>query len=376
MTITEERRAAVPATGAEVLDEARAFRKRFVMDPSPAALDAATVWEQHTHCVGTDGKLLFDSTPRLAYLSDEPGSGKSRALEVTGSLSRKPALVADVTGPAMHTLISQGACLLVDELDLVLGAGDSAKPIRAAINAGYRRSGAVARNKGMASVFAPVALAGLAITFSRNPLLEPTRQRAIVVIMKRNAGKVVLEPWRERIHRSEADAIAASMSAWAQSATVDLVTTFPDLPEACGDRLMDLWEPLFIIAACAGGDWPERMERAFDELGQGTSTEPVMPPGMQLMADIRQVWAGGASRMSTADLVSALMSAEGSVWPSVWRDAAQIPHEMASLLRPYGVEPRKLRPEPGSAPVQGYLRSDFGVPGVPGVPPGDVPDVA
>jgi hypothetical protein len=81
--------------------------------------------------------------------------------------------------------------------------------------------------------------------------------------------------------------------------------------------------------------------------------------------------------MPTGDIVDALMSAEGSIWPSVWRDAAQITKELSSLLRPYGIAPTKFRPEPGSAPVQGYLRGGFdvpcdlepeGVPGVQGVP--------
>jgi len=346
--------------GASVLNEAVAFAARFVAFPSPAAADLAALWAAHTHCVGQDGRLIFDSTPRLFYGSDLPGSGKSRALEITAALSRKPALVADCTGPALHTLISNGASLFVDELDLVLGSGDGAKPVRAAINAGYRRSGQVARNKGMASVFAPVALAGLATVFTRNPLLAPTRSRSIMVTMRPNAGKVNLDSWRERLHRGPADSIAAALAGWARASTVELVTTYPQMPEDCADRDLDLFEPLATIAAVAGQDWPERFAAIWAELGASTgSTEPAVPPGLALIRDIRSIWPDGATRVSTSALVSGLMAMPGSVWPSVWRDAAQVANELAAMLRPYGITPERRRPAPGAASVQCYLRSAF-----------------
>jgi hypothetical protein len=352
--------------GAAILDEACAFAKRFVAFPSPAAADVAALWAAATHAVGKDGKLLADSTPRLAFLSDLPGSGKSRALEVTGALCRKPALIADVTGPAMHSLIAHGHCLLIDELDLILGAGDSAKPVRACVNAGYRRSGAVARNKGMSSVFAPVALAGLSSVFARNPLLAPTRSRAIEITMRPNSGRVQLDSWRERLHRAEADQLAAAMSAWAQASTTALVTTFPDLPEGCDDRLADLWEPLLIIAAVAGGDWPERAAAAFAELGNSTATtEDCLPPGLRCLLDVRAVWPEGADRLSTADLLAALAAMPGSNWAAM--DPAAAPRELAALLRPHGVEPRKLRITPDASPVQGYYRADLEAAAVPDV---------
>lgn len=359
---------AIAPDGAAILHETRNFMARFVAFPSPAALDLSVLWAAHTWCVGTDDKLLFDSTPRLAYLSDLPASGKSRALEVTCALSRKAAPIADVTGPALHQLVAAGATLAVDELDLVLGAGDGSKPVRAVINSGYRRSGQVARNKGLASTYAPCMLAGLRAVFDRNPLLAATRSRAVIVEMAPNQGKITLDRWRERIHLPAAAALGATIGAWAVSATVALVSTFPDMPDDCEDRLTDLWEPMFILAAVAGGDWPARALAAFAELGASTaSSEPAVPPGMRLLADIRAVWPASVTRLSTAALVSLIMSAPDSVWPSAWRDAAAIPGEMAALLRPYGIGPRKLRVSPGASPVQGYFRSDI-VPAVPAVP--------
>ena len=65
------------ADGAAMLDRVEAFLCRFVAFPSEDCLVAATLWAAHTHVVDA-----FESTPRLALLSPEPGSGKSRVLEV------------------------------------------------------------------------------------------------------------------------------------------------------------------------------------------------------------------------------------------------------------------------------------------------------
>ena len=64
--------------GAALLDEVYAYLGRFVSYPNIHAHVAHTLWIAHTHCMDA-----WDSTPRIAFLSPEPGSGKSRALEVT-----------------------------------------------------------------------------------------------------------------------------------------------------------------------------------------------------------------------------------------------------------------------------------------------------
>src|SRR5262249_27731710 len=64
--------------GADVLDDVAAFLRRFVASPNRHALVAHTLWIAHTHLMAA-----WDSTPRLAFLSPEPGSGKTRALEVS-----------------------------------------------------------------------------------------------------------------------------------------------------------------------------------------------------------------------------------------------------------------------------------------------------
>lgn len=57
--------------GARLLDEVAATFRRFVVFPSPACCDAATPWTAHAHALEA-----FESTPRLAYISPEKGSGR------------------------------------------------------------------------------------------------------------------------------------------------------------------------------------------------------------------------------------------------------------------------------------------------------------
>jgi hypothetical protein len=63
---------------AQILDDVHAFLGRFVIYPSREAHDAHVLWIAHTHCMDA-----WESTPRIAFLSPEPKSGKTRALEVS-----------------------------------------------------------------------------------------------------------------------------------------------------------------------------------------------------------------------------------------------------------------------------------------------------
>src|SRR5690606_28971124 len=72
-------------SGADLLDDVEMFLSRFVAYPSDAARVAHVLWIAHTWFMDE-----WDSTPRIAFLSPEPGSGKSRALEVTEPLVPRP----------------------------------------------------------------------------------------------------------------------------------------------------------------------------------------------------------------------------------------------------------------------------------------------
>ena len=70
---------------AELLDDIRTFLARFVVYPSRHELTAHALWIAHAWLMD-----CWESTPRIAFLSPEPSSGKSRALEVTEPLVPRP----------------------------------------------------------------------------------------------------------------------------------------------------------------------------------------------------------------------------------------------------------------------------------------------
>ena len=80
--------------GDALLDSVHAFLRRFISYPSRHASIAHTLWIAHTHMMD-----LWDSTPRIAFMSPERGSGKTRALEVTEFLSRVPSTRSTIRSP-------------------------------------------------------------------------------------------------------------------------------------------------------------------------------------------------------------------------------------------------------------------------------------
>ena len=103
--------------GAKLLNDVHAFLGRFVAYPSEHAQIAPALWIAHTHL--TD---CWDSTPRIAFLSPEPGSGKTRSLEVSELLVPNPVEAVNVSPAYLFRKVADEAgapTLLFDEIDTV-----------------------------------------------------------------------------------------------------------------------------------------------------------------------------------------------------------------------------------------------------------------
>ena len=89
-------------TGAELLDDVETFLARFVAYPSEHARIAHVLWIAHAHLMD-----CWESTPRIAFLSPEPGSGKSRCLEVTEPLVPRPVHAVNTTPAYLFRKVSE-----------------------------------------------------------------------------------------------------------------------------------------------------------------------------------------------------------------------------------------------------------------------------
>ena len=130
--------------GAALLDDVRRFIGRFCAFPSVECLDAVTLWAAHAHMVEQ-----FHTTPRLALLSPEPGSGKTRVLEVLDLLTPRAMLVLSPSVAAIfRSLANEQITLLFDETDAIFnnrGSDGNNEDLRSLINSGYKKGATIPR---------------------------------------------------------------------------------------------------------------------------------------------------------------------------------------------------------------------------------------
>jgi hypothetical protein len=247
--------AAVPAArvdGAALLDDVHEFIGQFVVFPSEAAAHAVTLWAAHCHTPDS-----FESTPRIALLSPEPASGKTRTLEVLELLTPRPMHALNASTAAIFRSIEKARpTLLIDECDAIFtkrGKDDANEDLRAMLNAGHRKGAIIPRCTGTQHevtqfpVYAAVALAGL------GDLPATLMSRSVVIRMKRRAPGEYVHPFRIRQASADARPLAARLAAWALQSAAKLAESYPDMPPGVTDRPADVWEPLITVADAAGG---------------------------------------------------------------------------------------------------------------------------
>jgi len=314
MTIRTPSPAPPPQNGADLLAEVERFHRRFNVFPSEAAYVAVTLWDVHAHLLDA-----FESTPRLAFLSPEPGSGKTRALEVVEMLVPRSMTTTDASHSALFRSLSGGEgrpTILFDEIDTIFGpkaAGN--EDLRGLINAGHRRTGGIYRCVGDGSnqvvqkfpVYAALAVGGL------GDLPDTIMSRAIIVRMRRRAPNEKVEAYRQRIHEPQGHALRDRIAAWADSIRERIDGAFPDMPEGVNDRPADVWEPLLAVADIAGGTWPARARAACVELINAAKANDKGSTGIRLLTDLRDVF-GGADRLPTATIIERLTEMDDAPW--------------------------------------------------------------
>lgn len=339
------------------LDEVESFLKRFVIYPSVYALVAHVLWIIHTHLMEA-----WESTPRIAFLSPEPGSGKSRALEISELLVPLPVEAVNVTPAYLFRKVGSEEgrpTILYDEIDTVFGprAKDNNEEIRGLLNAGHRRHGVagrcVVRGKKVFTeeipAYCAVALAGL------GDLPDTILSRCVIVRMRRRAPNEVVEPYRRRVHQKAGDELREKIAGWAAHVEEKMGDPWPDMPEAITDRNADIWEALIAIADMAGGEWPKRARAAGVALvAESNGTTPSL--GIRLLADLRQVF-GDNQHLSTDAIIKALCALDEAPWGDI-RGKPIDARGIANRLGVYGIKSKTVRIDSEHTP-KGYNRDDL-----------------
>ncbi|WP_406078191.1 DUF3631 domain-containing protein [[Kitasatospora] papulosa] len=352
-----------PIDGAALLVEVEQFHRRFNVFPREAAYVAVALWDAHAHLLDA-----FDSTPRLAFLSPEPGSGKSRGLEIVETLTPNPMVAVNASAAALFRAVSSSEgrpTILFDEIDTVFGpkAGDN-EELRGFLNAGHRRSGVTYRcigDGGNQSVqafpsYTAVAVAGL------GSLPDTILTRSIIIRMRRRARNEKVEAFRQRIHEKEGNALRDRLAGWADQVREQITGAWPDMPEGVTDRPADVWEPLLAVADAAGGDWPARARKACVELVAAAQVDDKGSLGIRLLTDLRDHVMVGVDRLPTIAVIDRLNALDDAPWADVGGRPLDS-RRLSKMLREYMTgdnEPivtRNIRTAGGI--LKGYFAADL-----------------
>ena len=341
--------------GEAILNAVHAFLGRFVAYPSEAAHDAHALWIVHTHLMDA-----WVSTPRIAFLSPEPASGKTRALEISELLVPRPVEAVNVTPAYLFRKVADAAgrpTILFDEIDTVFGpkAKDNEEirafstPAIAAAPSPAAASRAARLSKQKRSQ--PIAQ-------WRSPVSATCRTRSspdpLLFVRDDARPGSASKPYRRRVHADQGHELRERIEQWATSVEQLLRDAWPDMPAGITDRDADVWEPLLALADEAGGGWPERARvTAVTLVTLAKESTPSL--GMRLLADLREVFADHEA-LPTKSILQALCLMDESPWMEI-KGKALNDRTLASKLRRYEIKPKVLRI--GATTLRGYQRSDF-----------------
>lgn len=352
-----------PIDGAALLDEVEAFHRRFNVFPTEHAYVAVTLWDAHAHLMDA-----LDGTARIAFLSPEPGSGKSRALEIIETLTPRAATTVNASANALFRFVSaeeSTPTLLFDEIDTIFGpkAGGN-EEVRGFLNSGYRRGAKSLRCVGDGSdqkagffpSFCAVAMAGL------GSLPDTILTRSVIIRMRKKAPNEKCEPYRRRIHEKQGHALRDRLAEWATTIHDEIAQAWPEMPDGVTDRPADVWEPLLAVADAAGSHWPERARTACIELIKAAQEGDEASLGVRLLTDLRDKVFCGADRMPTAVILEMLLALDDAPWDDV-SDKPLNSRMLSKLLGQYvtpankPIKPRGIR-TPSGFP-KGYYAEDL-----------------
>lgn len=347
---------ATALNGADLLDQIKLFLMQFIFYPTEAHCLAHVLWIAHTHLF-----RAWSTSGRLTVLSSDPGSGKSRLLELTALLVAR-AILSVQSSPAYITRKIRESeippTLLCDEIDAIFGpAARGNEDLRAVINAGYRRGavrGVCFTEKGKTfteelPLFAPVALGGL------GTLPETIMTRSIIIPMRKCLPDEMVEPFIPRLHEPQAKLLFDELVHWADLVLDQAKIHEPVLPDGVDNRDGDIWGPLLATADMAGGHWPVTAREIAVELVAKMKAQAEPPLGVKLLAEIKSCF-GSRDRVSSKELITYLLADDEAPWGDL-RGKNIDPRKLASLLKPYGIKSETIWI--GGTQFKGYKSESF-----------------
>src|SRR2546423_977235 len=235
--------------GWTLLNEIKAFLTCFVVLPRWAA-ETVPLWTVHT--------FAFELRRVATYLGLESPvreCGKTTLMTLISKLVNRPLPASNVSSPAFYRSIHElHPTLLIDEADTLLPGNAQ---LRGILNAGYTQDMAyvlrVVSERGGSrlarfSCWGPKAIAQI------GHLPDTLRSRCIVIRMQKKMAQQECERFEE--DKALLLRLRRQCLRFVQDHAEAIAKARPTLPKELGDRSVQIWEPLVVLADLAGGDWP------------------------------------------------------------------------------------------------------------------------
>ncbi len=280
---------------------------------SQEALWAAVLWAAHTwvrwpcvadavkhkHKSGMPGALGWNATPRLGIFAAPggnslagEGSGKSYLAKNVLRLSCQGVLLDTPTAPSFYRHIGTlHHTVGIDEGKLFLNGGASHRDILSALNTGYTdesETGRVWGNENYSmSTFGPVAVAALAsIEFQHSSDDMKALMSRFIRINIEQAPQGYRAPRIRPADKENMTAIGIYMGLLLRDIVPRAAAMECEMPGWMSPRTAEIWEPLYLLAGLAGGEWPGRVVRCAEWLAHGESERaPMIAAYQKAMAD-------------------------------------------------------------------------------------------
>jgi hypothetical protein len=332
------------------------YIRRYAVLPQRAYLPTA-LWS-----IATYMPKAFGCFPYLALFSPAKRCGKTRLLEVLETLVSRPWRGTAPTAPALYRMLSDSPTLLLDEVEgLNRGnASETVQAVNAVLNAGHRKGATVPRCVGKKyeleyfPTYGPKAFAVI------GRLSDTLADRSIIVTMQRRTEGQRIERFLAARANAEVKPVRDALADFAKGHSGEVEQAYSRLLDAdlksLGDRDADLWLPIFAVCTVAAPERVTELERCAVALCDAKAEGDVddsLP--LRLLADIREVWPTGEKQWDTASLIGELRAIEESPWSE--SECELSPRKLARMLRPFGVQARKIRLEERTA--RGYLYEEL-----------------
>src|SRR5260221_4341472 len=263
-----------PVAGRALLDEQKQYLQRYVVMPKWVA-QTVPLWNVHTYA--------FELRSVSSYLGIESPvkeCGKTTLMTLISKLVNRPEVASNISSPAFYRAIEElRPTLLIDEADTLLPGNTQ---LRGILNSGYTREmayvlrvtservecqsvGASERDKrgsrppsrsyggtrlARYSCWGPKAIAQI------GHLPDTLRSRCIIIRMQKKMSQEECEPFRE--DKPLLERLRRQCARFVLDHAAAIAAARPELPRGLSDRMVQIWEPLVIVADLAGGDWPEQ----------------------------------------------------------------------------------------------------------------------